>query len=106
MKKRLLGPRRAGALAAVLTLVAAVHLGVDAEDQQVVWTNLVNVSIDSTGTILQKTAGCAGCSDAGATATQRLTAGEGDGEGTGGDASASGRAAPRHGTGLTGYAGR
>ena len=61
----------------VAALMAVFVLVADADDQQVVWTNLVNVSIDSTGTVLQKTSGCDGCDDAGATSQQELSAGDG-----------------------------
>ncbi len=37
----------------------------------IVWTNLLNTT--ATGSTVQKTAGCSGCSDAGATSTQKLT---------------------------------
>jgi hypothetical protein len=49
----------------------------EADDQQVIWTNLVNVSVENTGTVLRKTSGCDGCDDAGATSQQELTAGDG-----------------------------
>jgi hypothetical protein len=54
------------------------------EDQDVTWTNLANVTV--TDTVLQKTAGCDGCLDAGATSAQELTAGDGFVEFTVGEA--------------------
>ena len=47
----------------------------DAEEQSVVWTNIVNATV--TGTVLQKTSGWDGVDDAGATSQQELTAGDG-----------------------------
>lgn len=44
-------------------------------DQAIVWANVVNATVS--GNVLQKTAGCDGCDDAGATSQQELTAGEG-----------------------------
>jgi hypothetical protein len=41
----------------------------------IVWTELVNASVN--GTTLTKTSGCDGCSDAGAVADQEITAGDG-----------------------------
>jgi hypothetical protein len=41
-----------------------------AQPSEVRWTNIVNAA--ATGSSLQKTAGCSGCSDAGATSIQRL----------------------------------
>jgi hypothetical protein len=38
----------------------------------ITWTNLVNVAVD--GTVLQKTQGCDGCQDAGATSQEQLSA--------------------------------
>lgn len=43
--------------------------------QNVVWTNLVNVT--ATGNTLQKTSGCDGCADAGATSEQAIASGDG-----------------------------
>jgi hypothetical protein len=48
----------------------------DASDEAVVWINRVNVTV--TGNLLQKTAGCDGCEDAGATSQQELSNGDGD----------------------------
>lgn len=41
----------------------------------VIWTNLVNVT--ATGNSVQKTSGCDGCPDAGATSQQQITSGDG-----------------------------
>ena len=43
--------------------------------ESVVWTNLVNVT--ASGGTLQKTAGCDGCPDAGATSLQQIASGDG-----------------------------
>lgn len=43
--------------------------------QNVVWTNVVNAT--ATGNTLQKTSGCNGCPDAGATSQQTITSGDG-----------------------------
>ncbi|HJR08139.1 MAG TPA: hypothetical protein VJ842_12835 [Pyrinomonadaceae bacterium] len=43
--------------------------------QNVVWTNVVNAT--ATGNSLQKTSGCDGCDDAGATSQQSITSGDG-----------------------------
>ena len=50
---------------------------VAAQDQFVTWQNLVNASAGAAGTILQKTGGCDGCGDAGASSLQQLPAGGG-----------------------------
>lgn len=54
------------------------------EDDSVVWTNLVNVTV--TGDILEKTGGCDRCDDAGATSQQELSEGDGYVEFTVGEA--------------------
>jgi len=65
-------------LLAVVLVAATHHAGsVRAEDQQVTWTSVVNATVDSTGTILQKTGGCDGCTDAGASSQQELPEGDG-----------------------------
>jgi hypothetical protein len=43
--------------------------------QNVIWTNLVNVT--ATGNSIQKTGGCDGCEDAGATSQQQILSGDG-----------------------------
>lgn len=43
--------------------------------QNLVWTNIVNAT--ATGNTLQKTSGCNGCADAGATSQQTITSGDG-----------------------------
>jgi hypothetical protein len=50
-----------------------VHLfaGVSHAQTAITWTNLVNVAVN--GTVLQKTAGCDGCQDAGATSQEQLS---------------------------------
>src|SRR5687768_6177843 len=60
-------------------LVAAVWLGLtfgtnraSAQSAEIVWTNIVNAT--ATGATLQKTAGCDGCDDAGASSQQSLSA--------------------------------
>ena len=61
---------------ACVGVVVFPGIGADAEDgTSVVWTNLVNVTVS--GDILQKTSGCDGCDDAGATSQQELTEGDG-----------------------------
>jgi hypothetical protein len=64
--------RAAFASGSILALTTGVS---HAADQAVVWTNVVNVTVS--GDVLQKTAGCDGCEDAGATSQQELTDGEG-----------------------------
>src|SRR5687767_4084280 len=66
---------RVRAMFLFLLAVVAFSFTTRAEDQGVVWTNLVNVSVD--GTELRKTGGCDGCDDAGATSQQELSAGDG-----------------------------
>lgn len=56
---------------ALYFLTASPH----AEDQAVTWTEIVNASV--TGTILQKTGGWDGVSDAGAVSMQEISAGDG-----------------------------
>lgn len=51
------------------------HAATDAEEQSVVWTNIVNATV--TGPVLQKTSGWDGVDDAGATSEQELSAGDG-----------------------------
>ena len=46
-----------------------------AQSQNVTWTNLVNVTVN--GNLLQKTGGCDGCADAGATSQETISAGDG-----------------------------
>jgi hypothetical protein len=77
-------------------------LSASAEDQNVTWTNLVNVS--STGTVLQKTSGCDGCDDAGATSLQELTSGDGFVEFTVGEATTFWVGGLSHGNDGTSYA--
>jgi hypothetical protein len=86
-----------------LLTVAAFSLATRAEDQGVVWTNLVNASVDSTGTVLRKTGGCDGCDDAGATSQQELSAGDGYVEFTVGEATAFWMAGLGHGNDGTGF---
>jgi hypothetical protein len=47
----------------------------NAADADVIWINLVHASV--TGDVLQKTSGCDGCADAGASSQQQLTEGDG-----------------------------
>ena len=62
--------------AALATLACALCRfdSVKAESQSVVWTNLVNAAVS--GATLQKTGGCDGCDDAGATSQQTITQGD------------------------------
>jgi hypothetical protein len=64
---------RAVVVAAALVIAPIAFLS--GEDQAVVWTNAVNVSIVNGS--LQKTAGCDGCDDAGAASQQTLISGDG-----------------------------
>lgn len=70
---------RPGAAAIVASLIVSFLSGMvpttAAQSVGVTWTNLVNVSVD--GTILQKTSGCEGCDDAGATSEQEISADDG-----------------------------
>jgi hypothetical protein len=88
-----------------LSLMAAFAftLTTGAEDQQVVWSNLVNVTVESTGTVLRKTGGCDGCDDAGATSQQELTAGDGYVEFTVGEETTFWMAGLGHGNDGTGF---
>jgi hypothetical protein len=56
-------------------LVVAPLALLSAEDQAIIWTNAVNVSVVNGS--LQKTAGCDGCDDAGAVSQQQLLQGDG-----------------------------
>jgi hypothetical protein len=69
--------RRTLVLLSAVCLWAAFYPGVHAEDELVQWTDLVNATVDPSGTILQKSGGCDGCADAGATSLQQLNAGDG-----------------------------
>src|SRR5687768_18321609 len=71
------GPMRIPALFLAVLTALTFSLTTRAEDQRVDWANLVNVSVESSETVLRKTSGCDGCDDAGATSQQELTAGEG-----------------------------
>lgn len=73
----------------------------DAAGTDVTWTNLVNVTVN--GTVLQKTGGCDGCDDAGATSEQQLTAGDGYVEFTVGETGTIWLAGLSHGNDGTGY---
>lgn len=72
-----MSPSLARVTVLAILVFGATHLIVTAEDQAVVWTNLVNATVDGTGSVLQKAGGCDGCDDAGATSQQELTAGDG-----------------------------
>src|SRR5215213_887859 len=52
-------------------LCGCVEHAVRQSPQNVVWTNMVNAT--ATGNTLQKTSGCDGCPDAGATSQQTVT---------------------------------
>jgi hypothetical protein len=62
-------------VAASLGLALLSFSVANADSQSVVWTNMVNVGV-AAGT-LQKTAGCDGCDDAGATSQQTVSQGDG-----------------------------
>jgi hypothetical protein len=68
---------RSGCIVIFLGVVAVDYLGhgTAAASSAVAWTGLVNVAV--TDDVLQKTAGCDGCFDAGAVSTQQITAGDG-----------------------------
>lgn len=68
-------PLRAICVAASLGFAVLPFVVARAEDQSVVWTSMVNVAV--AGDTLQKTAGCDGCDDAGATSQQTVTTGDG-----------------------------
>ena len=72
-------------------------------DELILWTDLVNATVDSDGTVLRKTGGCDGCVDAGATSRQQLTAGDGYVEFTVGDAAAIWMAGLSHGNDGTDF---
>lgn len=69
--------------------------------QNVVWTNLVNVT--ATGNTLQKTSGCDGCADAGATSEQAIASGDGYFEFTVPSVAGQRFAGLRNGNGGTGW---
>lgn len=88
---------------ASLAVVLALTVKADADDGiRVTWANLVNVTV-SDG-ILQKTSGCDGCDDAGATSQQELSAGDGYVEFTVGESDTVWTAGLSHGNDGTGYA--
>jgi hypothetical protein len=88
---------------ALMGLVGLSHLPfrVHAQSVSVTWTNRVNVTV--TADILQKTAGCDGCDDAGATSEQVITSGDGYVEFTVGDISSLLVAGLGHGNSGTAY---
>jgi hypothetical protein len=59
----------------VMMLVGTLSTPASAQEQTVVWTNLVNAT--ATNGILQKTGGCDGCDDAGGTSQQEIASGDG-----------------------------
>ena len=85
----------------VVCFWAVVYPTVHAADEVVVWTNLVNATVDTGGTILRKSAGCDGCADAGATSQQQLNAGDGYVEFTVGEATTFWMAGLSHGNAGT-----
>jgi hypothetical protein len=89
---------------AVLLAVALLFLPpvVGATAQSVVWTNLVHVTVSSDN-VLQKTSGCDGCDDAGATSEQELSAGDGYVEFTVGETNTLWLAGLSHGNDGTAY---
>lgn len=95
--------RRTSVLSAATLVAALLHSGTKAQTSgSVTWTNLVNVTVN--GTILQKTSGCDGCDDAGATSQQELSAGDGYVEFTVGETNTIWIAGLSHGNDGTGYA--
>src|SRR6516164_9631335 len=88
---------------AVIASLAFLRLAaVSAEDQAVSWTNIVNASVISGS--LQKTAGCDGCEDAGASSLQTVAAGDGFVEFTVGELNTLWAAGISHGDSDTTYA--
>src|SRR5262245_4839327 len=88
----------------LLIVVAARH---DADHLQaaaaaVAWTSLVNTTVS--GDVVQKTAGCNGCQDAGAISAQEIASGDGYIEFTVGEANTLFAAGLSHGNGGTTYA--
>jgi hypothetical protein len=83
-------------------LLLVVYLGLGAQEQNVVWTNIVNATV--TGNVLQKTGGFDGVDDAGATSQQQLTAGDGYVQFTVGEISTFWLAGLSHGNQGTGFA--
>jgi hypothetical protein len=67
--------RRWSVLAFLCFTIAPVADHADASSTSVIWVNRVNVTV--TGDVLQKTSGCDGCDDAGATSEQQITSGDG-----------------------------
>jgi hypothetical protein len=63
------------AFVCILVLPFLPDVAIDAAGTNVTWTNLVNATVN--GTVLQKTGGCDGCDDAGATSQQELASGDG-----------------------------
>ncbi len=78
-----------------ITLLLLPGILADAQGNVVVWTNLVNVAV--TGDVLQKTNGCDGCDDAGASSEQQLIEGDGYVEFTVGEATTFWMAGLSHG---------
>lgn len=85
----------------VVASVIVCGVATSAHAQAVTWTNLVNTSV--AGTVLQKTGGCDGCGDAGATSQQELTTGDGYVEFTAGEAGTFWMAGLSHGNDDTSY---
>ena len=83
------------------SLAAASFALLYAEDQAVLWTNAVNVSVVNGS--LQKTAGCDGCDDAGAVSQQALIQGDGFVQFTVGEANTIWAAGFSHGNTDTTY---
>lgn len=66
--------KRVATLASWVVALMALAL-IHAQEQSVTWTSLVNVTV--TGDVLQKTSGCDGCDDAGASSQQEISEGDG-----------------------------
>ena len=67
--------RRTLAVVVLFVVVFLHYSGTDAEEQSVVWTNVVNATV--VGDVLEKTSGWDRFDDAGATSQQELSAGDG-----------------------------
>jgi hypothetical protein len=67
--------RRWQAIIVITSFAVLPFAALSAEDQAISWTNTVNVSVLNGS--LQKTAGCDGCDDAGATSQEALAQGDG-----------------------------
>jgi hypothetical protein len=101
-RRRKLSPSWLRALVVAASLAVVPFALLSAESQAVVWMNAVNVSLVNGS--LQKTSGCDGCDDAGATSQQALIQGDGFVEFTVGEANTLWAAGFSHGNTNTTYA--